>query len=102
MLFNLIVGAIAGFATLYFENLPNTILVGKYKMSKPEQHVLAFAILLLGASILISLGGRDGLPFALIFGASIGYFYKYLWDICRDQYKTFRTDADDDVPNEDK
>lgn len=100
VLFNLIVGVIAGFASRYFENFLNTVIIGKYKMSKSDLHVLAFAALLLGASILISLGGRDGLPFTLIFGAAIGYFYKYLWDICKDQYKIFRAEHSDDKSDE--
>ena len=102
MLFNLIVGLIAGFATRYFENFLNTILTGKYKMSKPDLHILAFAVLLMGASVLISVGGRDGLPFALIFGASISYFYKYLWNIGKDQYNAFKGEADDDASDEAK
>jgi hypothetical protein len=56
----------------------------------------------MGASVLISVGGSDGLPFALIFGACISYFYKYLWNIGKDQYNTFKGEADDDASEETK
>lgn len=102
MIFNLIVGGIAGFTARYLESFLNAILIDKYKMSKADQRVLAFAVLLLGASVLISLGGEDGLPFALVFGAIIGFFHKYLWELSKEQYKVFKSDTNDDLTDTEK
>ena len=86
MLFNLIIGALAGYATRYIETPLGGLLKGKYEMSKPDLRVLTFVLLLLGASILISLGGRDGLPFVLLVGGGIGIFFQYLLGIGKEQY----------------
>jgi len=86
MLFNLIIGALAGYATRYIETPLGGFLKGKYEMSKPDLRVLTFVLLLLAASILISLGGRDGLPFVLLVGGGIGIFFQYLLGIGKEQY----------------
>ena len=91
MLFNLIIGAIAGYATRYIEAPLGGLLTGKYEMSKPDLRVLTFVLLLLAASILISLGGRDGLPFVLLVGGGIGIFFQYLLGIGKDQYAQQKT-----------
>tara|TARA_R110002096_G_scaffold14582_5_gene50727 strand:- start:42469 stop:42846 length:378 start_codon:yes stop_codon:yes gene_type:complete len=91
MLFNLIIGALAGYATRYVETPLGGMLKGKYEMSKPDLRVLTFVLLLLAASILISLGGRDGLPFVLLVGGGIGIFAQYLLNIGKDQYAAQKT-----------
>lgn len=91
MLFNLIIGALAGYATRYVETPLGGMLKGKYEMSKPDLRVLTFVLLLLAASILIGLGGRDGLPFVLLVGGGIGIFAQYLLNIGKDQYAAQKT-----------
>jgi len=86
MLFNLIIGALAGYATRYVEAPLGAVLKGKYAMDKPDLRVLTFVLLLLAASILIGLGGRDGLPFVLLVGGGIGIFFQYLLGISKEQY----------------
>jgi hypothetical protein len=95
MLFNLIIGAIAGYATRYIEKPLGGLLTGKYEMSKPDLRVLTFVLLLLAASILISLGGRDGLPFVLLVGGGIGIFFQYLLNIGKDQYTAQKAKMDE-------
>lgn len=91
MLFNLIIGALAGYATRYVETPLGGMLKGKYEMSKPDLRVLTFVLLLLAASILIGLGGRNGLPFVLLVGGGIGIFAQYLLNIGKDQYAAQKT-----------
>ena len=95
MLFNLIIGALAGYATRYIETPLGGLLQGKYEMSKPDLRVLTFVLLLLAASILISLGGRDGLPFVLLVGGGIGIFFQYLLGIGKDQYAQQKAKMDE-------
>jgi hypothetical protein len=95
MLFNLIIGALAGYATRYVEAPLGAMLTGKYEMSKPDLRVLTFVLLLLAASILISLGGRDGLPFVLLVGGGIGIFFQYLMGIGKEQYTVQKAKMDE-------
>lgn len=95
MLFNLIIGALAGYATRYIEAPLGGLLTGKYEMSKPDLRVLTFVLLLLAASILIGLGGRDGLPFVLLVGGGIGIFAQYLLNIGKDQYAVQKSKMDE-------
>lgn len=95
MLFNLIIGAIAGYATRYVEAPLGSMLTGKYEMSKPDLRVLTFVLLLLAASILIRLGGRDGLPFVLLVGGGIGIFFQYLLGIGKEQYAVQKAKMDE-------
>jgi hypothetical protein len=95
MLFNLIIGALAGYATRYIETPLGGLLKGKYEMSKPDLRVLTFVLLLLAASILIKLGARDGLPFALLVGGGIGIFFQYLLGIGKDQYSVQKAKMDE-------
>jgi len=95
MLFNLIIGALAGYATRYIEAPLGGLLKGKYAMDKPDLRVLTFVLLLLAASILIGLGGRDGLPFVLLVGGGIGIFFQYLMGIGKDQYSVQKAKMDE-------
>ncbi|GEM_PF-593857 len=95
MLFNLIIGVLAGYATRYIETPLGAMLTGKYEMSKPDLRVLTFVLLLLAASILISIGGRDGMPFVLLVGGGIGIFFQYLLSIGKDQYAVQKTKMDE-------
>ena len=91
MLFNLIIGALAGYATRYIETPLGGLLKGKYEMSKPDLRVLTFVLLLLAASVLIGLSGRYGQPFVLLVGGGIGIFFQYLLGIGKEQYAIQKT-----------
>lgn len=95
MLFNLIIGVLAGYATRYIEAPLGGLLTGKYEMPKPDLRVLTFVLLLLAASVLIGLSGRDGLPFVLLVGGGIGIFFQYLLGIGKDQYAQQKAKMDE-------
>ena len=102
VLFNLIIGILAGYASRYFGNALSSVLTGKYKIPKTDIPVLTFILLLLAASILIGLGRQDGLPFILVFGGGIGFFHKYLGAMCKEQYTLIKAKIKDrkDMNNE--
>ena len=78
MLFNLLIGALAGYVARYAEAPVSSLLKDKYAMDKPDLRVLTFILLLLAASALIGIAGADGKPFVLLIGGAIGIFFNYL------------------------
>ena len=95
MIFNLIVGALAGYIARYAEAPLGGLLKGKYEMDKPDLRVLTFILLLLAASILIGLAGSDGKPFVLLVGGAIGIFFNYLRTHGTEQYQIQKAKMDE-------
>lgn len=94
MIFNLIVGAMAGYIARYVEAPIGGLLKGKYAMDKPDLRVLTFILLLLAASVFIGLAGTDGKPFVLLIGGAIGIFFNYLRTHGTEQYHIQKTKLD--------
>ena len=86
MLFNLFIGALAGYVCRFVEEPLSKLIPSKYQMDKPDLRVLTFILLLLAASILIGLANTDGKPFLLLIGGAIGIFSNFLWTIGKEQY----------------
>lgn len=95
MIFNLIIGAFAGYLARYAEAPLGSVLKGKYAMEKPDLRVLTFITLLLAASILIGLAGADGKPFVLLIGGAIGIFFNYIRTHGTEQYNIQKTKMDE-------
>ena len=87
MLFNLIIGALAGYVARFVEEPLSKLIPSKYEMNKPDMRVLSFIVLLLAASVLIGLAGTDGKPFILLIGGAIGIFSNFLLTVGKEQYE---------------
>lgn len=74
MIFNLIVGIIAGIGSRYVEKPLGAIIKDKLDMPEPDLRVLAFVACLLAASFLIGIAGANGLPIILLIGGALGIF----------------------------
>lgn len=94
-MFNLILGAIAGYVARFVEQPLSKLLTGRYAMETENLRVLSFIILLLGASVLIGLGGVDGKPFLLLIGGGIGIFFDYLLKLGREEYAIQKAKMDE-------
>jgi len=95
MLFNLIIGALAGYVSRIAEDPLGKLIPSKIEMDGADRRVLAFIILLLAASVLIGLAGTDGKPFVLLIGGAIGIFSNFLLQIGSEQYKIQKARLDE-------
>ncbi|MEM7243259.1 MAG: hypothetical protein AAF429_13830 [Pseudomonadota bacterium] len=95
MLFNLFIGALAGYVCRFLEEPLSKIIPSKYEMDKPDLRVLTFILLLLAASILIGLANTEGRPFVLLIGGAIGIFSNVLWTLGKEQYDVQKTRMDE-------
>ena len=90
MLFNLIIGALAGYVARFVEEPLGKLIPSKYEMDKHDLRVLSFIVLLLAASVLIGIAGTDGKPFALLVGGAIGIFFNFLLKVNKFQFMCYR------------
>ena len=95
MLFNLIIGALAGYVARFVEEPLGKLIPSKYEMDKHDLRVLSFIVLLLAASVLIGIAGTDGKPFALLVGGAIGIFFNFLLTVGKDQYAVQKAKMDE-------
>lgn len=74
MIFNLIIGVLAGIASRYVETPLNGFIKDKVDIPEPDMRVLAFIVTLLAASLLIGVAGVNGMPIVLLIGGGLGIF----------------------------
>lgn len=85
MIFNLIIGILAGIGSRYAEAPIAGLIKGKLDIPKEDLRVLAFVVTLLAASILIGLAGVNGMPIVLLIGGGLGVFGKLVMKFSNEQ-----------------
>lgn len=95
MIFNLILGILAGIGSRYAEDPIGAFVKDKAEFDDRDLRVLAFVILLLAAAFLIWIAGADGKPIMLIVGGGIGIFGTALMKVGREQKAVFETKMQD-------
>lgn len=85
MLFNLILGILAGIGSRYLEDPLGVALKGKLDLPEADLRVLSFIVILLAASLLIGISGANGMPIMLLIGGGLGIFGSHVLSFGKSQ-----------------
>lgn len=94
IIFNLIVGAAAGYGARYVEAPIGAFLKDKVDLPEADLRVLAFIALMIAASLLIGLSGANGMPLMLLVGGALGIFATLVMKLGKDGQAAMKAQID--------
>ncbi|WP_133117398.1 hypothetical protein [Paramylibacter kogurei] len=99
MLFNLILGVVAGITSRYVEKPLGGMIQEQLDMPEADLRVLSFVACLLVASLLIAIAGANGMPIVLLIGGALGIFGSHVMKFGREQKDVFQQKLDERKAN---